>query len=121
MTEITPEQEAVIAKARELVIELELKKEGSIFCILDIKMKELAEAISALDAPKPVKPEDVPVGTRFRFAHMIKGMENREFILVHNTANGQLGFIEETGPYLSPWTVYPFDGKTDIIPIQDES
>lgn len=64
---ITKEEEAVIEAAID--VRDYVKRKGMV-CV-----DELVVAVDALNAPKPVKPEEVEPGTPFRFEHRIESRE----------------------------------------------
>ena len=75
--------------------------------------RALCAAIHELDAPTPVKPEDLPLGAKFRFAQLFGGETNPVFIMVRVGSDLRAVSTES-------WGVVGFLPTDRIIPIEGE-
>ena len=81
--------------------------------------RNLIAAIQALDAPNPVKPEEVPPGTRFRLKSPDWPMDDEVFTLVHmEVCNGEA--IDQVPIGLTEhFSVFEFSEGDLVIPIPE--
>ena len=109
---ITKEEEDVIEAAKQFAAgadDVPGKEPGA--------RKALLDAVKALNAPKPVKPEEVEPGTRFRFVEQPRGYHPDETFIIQ----ALIGLnAAETRCWTDGLGVRGFASGARIIPLPDE-